>query len=140
MSSYKKRCVLLGYAIRNTKYMLRRNILDSKSVARLIVDTAVEKKATNILMLAVEELTTLADYFVICEGTSERQLRAIDEAILGELKKQNVAIYHKEGTPKSGWILLDYGNVLAHIFTPERRSYYQLEQLWEEAPTVMRIM
>jgi len=91
-------------------------------------------------MLAVEELTTLADYFVICEGTSERQIRAINEAILDELKKQNVAIYHKEGTPESGWILLDYGNVLAHIFTPERRSYYQLEQLWEEAPTVMKIL
>ncbi|OQY37618.1 MAG: ribosome silencing factor [Anaerolineaceae bacterium 4572_5.2] len=119
---------------------LRRNILDSKSVAKLIVDTAVEKKGANILMLAVEELTTLTDYFVICEGRSERQLRAINDAILDELKNQKVSIYHKEGTPESGWILLDYGNVIAHIFSPERRSYYQLEQLWKEAPTVMKIL
>jgi ribosome-associated protein len=60
--------------------------------------------------------------------------------VLDELKKQNVPIYHKEGTPESGWILLDYGNVIAHIFSPERRSYYQLEQLWQEAPTVMKIL
>ncbi len=91
-------------------------------------------------MLAVEELTTLTDYFVICEGRSERQLRAINDAILDELKNQKVSIYHKEGTPESGWILLDYGNVIAHIFSPERRSYYQLEQLWKEAPTVMKIL
>ncbi len=91
-------------------------------------------------MLAVEELTTLTDYFVICEGKSERQLRAINDAILDELKKQKVSIYHKEGTPESGWILLDYGNVIAHIFSPERRSYYQLEELWKEAPTVMKIL
>ena len=91
-------------------------------------------------MLAVEELTTLTDYFVICEGRSERQIRAINDAILDELKKQNIPIYHKEGTPESGWILLDYGNVIAHIFSPERRSYYQLEQLWQEAPTVMKIL
>ncbi len=91
-------------------------------------------------MLAVEELTTLTDYFVICEGKSERQLRAINDAILDELKKQEVSIYHKEGTPESGWILLDYGNVIVHIFSPERRSYYQLEELWKEAPTVMKIL
>ena len=91
-------------------------------------------------MLAVEELTTLTDYFVICEGKSERQLRAINDAILDELKKQKVSIYHKEGTPESGWILLDYGNVIVHIFSPERRSYYQLEELWKEAPTVMKIL
>ena len=92
------------------------------------------------MMLAVEELTTLTDYFVICEGKSERQLRAVNDAILDELKKQKVSIYHKEGTPESGWILLDYGNVIAHIFSPERRSYYQLEELWSEAPTVMKIL
>ena len=91
-------------------------------------------------MLAVEELTTLTDYFVICEGKSERQLRAINDAILDELKKQEVSIYHKEGTPESGWILLDYGNVIVHIFSPERRYYYQLEELWKEAPTVMKIL
>ncbi len=91
-------------------------------------------------MLAVEELTTLTDYFVICEGKSERQLRAINDAILDELKEQKVSIYHKEGTPESGWILLDYGNVIAHIFSPERRSYYQLEELWKDAPTVMKIL
>ncbi|MFQ5577480.1 MAG: ribosome silencing factor [Anaerolineae bacterium] len=104
------------------------------------MDTAAEKKAANILMLDVKELTTLTDYFVICEGASVRQMNAINDAILEELKGHQVKVYHKEGTPESGWILLDYGHVLAHIFSPERRAYYRLEELWQEAPTVMKML
>lgn len=114
--------------------------LDSKTTAKLIVDAAAEKKAANILMLDVHDLTTLADYFVICEGSSERQLNAITENILDELKEAGERPYHREGTPASGWILLDFGYVLAHVFSPERRAYYQLESLWQEAPTVMKMI
>lgn len=114
--------------------------LDSKTVARLIVDTAAEKKAANILMLDVIELTTLADYFVICEGMSDRQIRAINDGVLEKLKEEKIPIYKKEGTPESGWILLDYGNVLVHIFSPDKRAYYQLENLWQEAPTVVKML
>ena len=118
----------------------RRIILDSKNFARTIVDAAADKKAANILLLEVEELTTLADYFVICEGTSHRQLGAIRDGIVEALKGMGYGLYHQEGTPESGWILLDYGNILVHIFSPERRAFYQLEELWEDAPTVMKML
>lgn len=114
--------------------------LDSKTTAKLIVDAAAEKKAANIVMLNVHDLTTLADYFVICEGSSSRQLNAITENILDELKKVELRPHHREGTPESGWILIDCGNVLVHIFSPERRAYYRLEELWQEAPTVVKMI
>ncbi len=115
-------------------------ILDSKTTAKLIVDAAAEKKAENILMLDVHNLTTLADYFIICEGASDRQMNAIYENILDELKRADVPPYHREGTPGSGWILLDYGHVIAHIFSPDRRAYYKLEELWRDAPTVVKML
>jgi len=114
--------------------------LNSKTTAHLIVDAAAEKKAENILLLDVHDLTALTDYFVICEGSSERQINAIYDNILDELKQEGVRPYHKEGTPQSGWILIDYGYVLVHIFSPERRAYYRLEELWQEAPTVMKML
>ncbi len=115
-------------------------ILDSKTTAKLIVDAAAEKKAENILMLDVHDLTTLTDYFVICEGTSNRQLGAIVENILEELKKAELRPFQREGTPESGWVLIDYGYVVVHIFSPERRAYYRLEELWQDAPTVVKML
>ncbi|MEM7030396.1 MAG: ribosome silencing factor [Chloroflexota bacterium] len=115
-------------------------ILDTKDITRVIVDAAAEKKASNILLLEVRELTTLADYFVICEGTSKRQLGAIRDGIQDTLKEEAYGLRHREGTPDSGWILLDYENVLVHIFSPERRAYYQLESLWEDAPTIVKML
>ena len=109
-------------------------------MARLIVDTAAEKKASNILLLEVRDLTSLADYFVICEGTSRRQLGAIQSGILETLKEHRYSLRHQEGTPDSGWILLDYEDILVHIFSPERRAYYQLEELWQDAPTVLKML
>ena len=91
-------------------------------------------------MLDVHELTTVADYFVICEGNTERQIGAIADNVLQELKEVNLDLYHKEGAPASGWVLLDYGSVLVHIFSPEKRNYYQLETLWQEAATVIKML
>ena len=92
------------------------------------------------MLLEVKELTTLADYFVICEGASTRQLNAIRDGIADVLKEQEYSLHHKEGTPESGWILLDYEDILVHIFSPERRAYYQLEEFWQDAPTVMKML
>lgn len=119
---------------------MQEELLDSKNIARTIVDAAAEKKASNILLLEVRALTTLADYFVICEGTSSRQLNAISDGVLQTLKEAGYALHHREGTPDSGWILLDYEDILVHIFSPERRAYYQLEELWQDAPTLMKML
>ena len=84
-------------------------------------------------------MTLIADYFVVCNGQSSRQLRAIAEGISESLKERGERPLRTEGTPESGWLLMDFGSVIAHIFSPELRIYYALEKLWQEAPVVVRI-
>jgi ribosome-associated protein len=82
----------------------------------------------------------MADYFVICSGTSERQVRAIVDKILEKVKKDaGITPLNVEGTPSSGWVLVDYGSVIVHIFAPSLREYYSLEKLWSEATMVVRV-
>ena len=90
-------------------------------------------------MLDLRPVALIADYFVLCDGQSDRQLRAIADAIVQSLKELGERPLRKEGAPESGWMLLDYGAVVAHIFSPELRAYYDLESLWKEAPMVVRM-
>jgi ribosome-associated protein len=90
-------------------------------------------------MLDLRPVALIADYFVLCDGQSTRQLRAIADGIVESLKKEGARPLHVEGAPESGWILLDFGAVIAHVFSPELRHYYDLETLWKEAPMVVRI-
>jgi ribosome-associated protein len=113
--------------------------LETLDLARKIVDIASDKQAVDIVLLDTQTVCSFADYFVICSGESSRQLRAIIDAISGELKKENIKPMHEEGTPDSGWVLLDYGAVIVHIFDSFQRDYYQLEKLWEAAPTRVRV-
>ena len=99
-----------------------------------------EKLGEDILLLDIRPVSMIADYFVLCSGTSERQVEAIHENILTELKEMDIRPLHLEGTGPSGWILMDYGSVIVHIFLPVTRQYYNLEQLWRNARTVVRIM
>lgn len=99
-----------------------------------------DKKAENVLLLHIGELTTIADYFVICSGTSERQLRTLVSALREEVKAAyGVIPLNIEGDASSGWILADYGAVVVHIFAPELRAFYDLEGLWREGRVVVRI-
>jgi ribosome-associated protein len=108
-------------------------------MAHAVVDAAADKKASDIVMLDLQPVALIADYFVICEGQSARQLRAIAEGIVESLKDQGERPLRREGTPESGWVLVDYGAVIAHVFSPELRHYYNLELLWKDAPMVVRI-
>ena len=108
-------------------------------LARRIVDLAEDKKAADIVLLDLSALTTLADYFVICSGGSERQLDAIADGIVSALRDEKTKPYGREGTPASHWVLLDFGSVVVHIFTPPERDYYGLEKHWGEARTVVRV-
>jgi ribosome-associated protein len=113
---------------------------DSLTLARTIVNAAAEKKAENILLLDLRTLSTVADYFVVCSGSSERQLRAIAEGIEESVYKEcQVDVHHVEGLNGGGWILLDYRDVVVHIFLPSQRSYYNLEGLWSKAPVLLRM-
>jgi len=113
--------------------------LEATELAKKIVDIAADKKAEDVVLLDIRRLTTIADYFVICSGTSERQIAAITQAVLEEMDKESIAPLHSEGIGESGWVLLDYGSVIVHIFAPEVRDYYRLERLWSQALTVVRI-
>ena len=108
-------------------------------LARRIVELAEDKKAADIVLIDLTGLTTLADYFVICSGGSERQLDAIADGIVETLRDERVRPIGREGVSASHWILLDYGAVVVHIFTPPERDYYQLERHWGEAKTILRV-
>ena len=114
-------------------------MLEPTEIARLATDAAAEKQAIDIALLDVRASCSFADYFLICSGDSDRQVKAIWEAILDELRLRDLFPLHKEGTADSGWLLADYGSVVIHIFAPEEREFYGLEQLWTDAVPVLRI-
>jgi ribosome-associated protein len=113
--------------------------LSSLEIARKIVDAAEDKKAADIILLDVTELTTMTDYFVICSGGSERQLGAIADGISDKLRDEGVRPIGREGGSNSHWTLLDFGMVIVHIFAVPERDYYQLEKHWAKAKTVLRL-
>jgi ribosome-associated protein len=113
---------------------------DALTVAHLVVDAASDKKAQDILLLDVRGVASFTDYFVICAGTSERQIRAIGDGIDEALSRRGIEPYKREGTPADGWVLLDYSDVIVHIFAPEQRAFYGLEKLWERGRTVARLV
>jgi len=108
-------------------------------LARRIVELAEDKKAADIVLLDLADLTTLADYFVICSGGSERQLDAIADGIISTLRDERIRPIGREGVAASHWILVDFGSVIVHIFTPPEREYYGLEKHWSQARTVLRV-
>ena len=108
-------------------------------LARRIVELAEDKKAADIVVLELAPLTTVADYFVICSGGSERQLDAIADGIVEGLRPEKVRPIGREGLAISHWVLLDFGAVVVHIFTPPERDYYGIEKHWSEAKTILRV-
>ncbi len=95
---------------------------------------------SDILLLDISEVTVLADYFVIATGDSPRQLDALANAVRQQVKAQTERLpYAIEGKPESGWVLMDYGGIVVHLFSREQRAHYQLEDLWSRARTVVRI-
>ena len=97
------------------------------------VKSALGKKARNLVLLDVQHLTSLADAFLICHGTSNRQVSAIAEHIQRDLKKQGIKALSVDGLKEGHWVLMDYGNVVIHVFYESTRSFYNLEGLWSDA-------
>jgi ribosome-associated protein len=108
-------------------------------LARRIVELAEDKKAADIVLLDLVGLTTLADAFVICSGGSERQISAIADGIVEGLRDERVKPIGREGTPASHWVLVDFGSVIVHVFTPPERDYYGLEKHWSAARVIVRV-
>ena len=113
---------------------------ESLALGRKIVDILVDKMGEDILLLDIGELTTVAECFVICSGSSERQLGALVESVRVTLKHEMSRMPLRiEGKSSSGWILIDYGGVVVHVFTPEMRVFYDLEGLWRDGRVLVRL-
>jgi ribosome-associated protein len=108
-----------------------------EELAGAIVGYASDRKALDIVQLDLREMLGYTDYFVICTGRSDRQTKAIHDGIYEGLKSTRRRLPRRvEGLPGARWILMDYLDVIVHVFTPETRDYYRLEQLWGEAPVL----
>ena len=110
--------------------------LPAQSKVRRAARAALERKALDLVVLDMQGLSSVTDYFLICSGRSTTHLETICDAIREELKAEGVRPLHAEGVAESGWILLDYGDVLMHVFLEDTRAYYALERLWGDAPAV----
>ena len=106
---------------------------NSQQIATQIADLMVDKKALDIQILVVRGLTTLTDFFVICTSESQPQSRAICNHIEDEMLKEGIKPWHKEGIEKLDWVLVDFVNIVAQIFSRESREYYDFERLWGDA-------
>ena len=107
--------------------------MDSQELANTIAHLGLEKKAKQIVVSDLRELGGVTDFFVIMSGDSEPQLKAIADHIIKDLKGTDIRVYHKEGYDSLRWVLLDYVDVVVHIFKPDTREFYGLERLWGDA-------
>ena len=109
--------------------------MDSEELSRLVVQGMQEKKALDIILMDLKQVkNAIADYFVICTGNSDTQLDAICESVEETVfKSSKINPWHLEGKENKEWILLDYVEVVAHVFQKERRSFYEIEELWADA-------
>ena len=112
---------------------------DPVEIARTVAEVASDRLASDITVLDISELSTIADVFVVCSADNVRQLNALREEVSQQLRDRGVPPRRIEGVAEAGWILIDYGDVIVHLFTEDQRRFYRLEDLWAEAPTLLKI-
>ena len=112
------------------------SISDTTTRVREAVAAAEDRKARDVRVLRLGDVTDFTDYFLICSGASDRQVQAIADAIVERLREDGVRPLHVEGHHRAQWVLLDYGDVVVHVFQEEPRRFYALERLWRDAPDV----
>ncbi|MCK8826955.1 ribosome silencing factor [Natroniella acetigena] len=106
---------------------------DIEKIAQEIAQAADDKKAEDIRVLNVKGISILADYFIICSGTSDTQVQAIANSIEHVLEEKDICVKNKEGMETGNWVVLDYADVIVHVFHQKKREYYKLEKLWGDA-------
>ncbi len=111
--------------------------MSPEEIAAAVVTYAADRKALDIVQLDLREIVSYTDYFVICSGRSDRQVKGIHDAIYQGMKDEHGLLPARvEGRTQAQWVLIDYLDVVVHVFTPEMRGFYRLEQLWGEAPAL----
>lgn len=108
-------------------------------LARTITTIIEERKGEDIVLIDIQNISDFTDYFVICSGTSERMIDALANDVVKQLRTEDKIRGSVEGEPHDGWILVDYGSVILHIFSPNRRQFYNLEELWGEGKTLLHL-
>jgi ribosome-associated protein len=111
-------------------------LMESDRAAMIAARAASEKKGSDIVLLDLRQLVSFTDYFVICTGVSNRQVQAISDAVEEQLRKEGKRPLHIEGYSNAEWILLDYGDLIVHVFSNTARHFYDLERLWRDAGRV----
>ncbi|MBN1450883.1 MAG: ribosome silencing factor [Anaerolineales bacterium] len=104
-----------------------------------MVNALEEKKGEDILLLDLKYIASFTDYFVICNGTSDRMLDALAKTVVDDMRAQHKKRGRLEGEARDGWLVVDYGDVVVHLFSPDQRDYYQLEELWSEGKVLLRV-
>jgi ribosome-associated protein len=107
-------------------------ILDTEEKLKIVLDAIEDKKAEDVKVVDLTGLTLIADYFIICSGTSNTHIRSIVDGIIEKMKDQGVKDKRTEGYSQARWVLLDYGDIVIHVFAPEEREYYDIESLWKK--------
>ncbi len=113
--------------------------MEAQALARDLAHVASDAHGSDILVLDIADLTTLADYFVLCTADNERMLRAITRALSDFGEKGPAHLNRQEGTAASGWVLMDFGDVIVHAFGKHEREFYDLDRLWADAPRILVI-
>lgn len=108
-------------------------------MARKIVGALEDKKGEDIILMDIHEIAIFAEYFVICSGTSDRMIQTLADSAVESVKKEFRLQGRIEGLPQDGWMLVDFGDVILHIFSPDRRHYYRLEDLWSAGKVLLHL-
>ena len=111
--------------------------LNGSEIAEIGAEAALDRKANNVVILDLRGLSSVTDYFVICSGNSDTHVEGIANIIEEKLDERNVKLWHREGGRRASWILLDYIDVIVHVFTEHDRELYSLERLWGDAPKIV---
>lgn len=110
--------------------------MNSKQLSQFVAELTFEKKAEHVIIMDLRKITSITDYFVVCSGDSDIQVKAICDHIREQLEQKDIKIWHIEGYQALNWVLMDLVDVVIHIFKPEVRDYYALERLWGDAKII----
>lgn len=116
-----------------------RCILNTVEITRTIIDALEDRKGENIVLLDIHEIASFTDYFIICNGTSDRMLDSLAEGVMRKVREVHQIHGRVEGAPSGGWVIVDVGDVVVHLFSPDQREYYQLEQLWSKGKVLVHL-
>lgn len=123
----------------STEFWRAGPLVEAAENARRIVDVLSDRQAEDVLLLDVRQVAAFTDYFIIATAENPRHMRALAGILEKDLRNEGMKARHVEGERDSGWVLLDYGDVIVHLLSPELRSFYALEELWSAATPVVRI-